>query len=939
MSGRFKCHPMGWLVILLPFVTYFPVSYGEAVIEEIVVTAQKREQNLQEVPISVSAFSQNFLEETGVDDIYDLTFYTPGLVVESGSNPTYAQISLRGVGTSGANLGLESSVGVYIDGVFRPRQSSAIQSLYDIERVEVLRGPQGTLFGRNTASGAVQYISVAPQNEFGGYLNADAGEFGFLNLEGAINIPLVDEVLAARISGSWFERDGYVDNLTTGSEINDRDRYSVRGQLLYTPNDTVSLRIIAEYSLQDEACCAATNVFDGPTDSAANFFESIGAIAATGGSAPPLPGIPAFLPIDITLGLLASDDPFFGDPTFTSRFPNGPNQVLADRFDDFEVGQTYDPFARIEEQGISAELTWDFSDNVTFTSITAYRDYEAQNDVDGDFAPVDSLNPADNDTEITTFSQEFRLSGSLNDKTEFVVGAYYFKQDLDDQTELGWGPDGNGQGGGFLPSAGFVSLGAVVGVPGAASQIGIEPTALPAALAFGDFFAALFTPGLSVAPATIDAFVAYCQSQLNDTYDPTCALPTFPNRSFAIDDVKLEQTSWAVFGQLDYSITDDLVATIGLRYNDEEKELDERFTQFNPDNANIGVDPALAVATFSFFTPFSNILPDRTGEKFEDETVTGTAKLTYFWNEDLMTYVSYGRGYKAGGINVDRIPLTPATQAARANELFVQPAATITTPGELQGPLTFDPEVATSWEVGLKGTFFDGRLRTNVAVFTSEFEDFQAESFIGDGFVLANAGKLTSDGVEIDFIARPTEWLTLSGAGAWIDAEYDSFTAAPCISTPYIGTPDGVTTTDPGAAAGGVQILANRPFAGLSTFCDKSGEQVPTTPEFSVTGTVRIEGHVFDNILGYFQVDARWSDETQHGQDADPNQVTDSYTLVNMRAGLSIEDGKYDVSVWGRNITDEVYAIGIFDAVGRDGSLTGYHSDPRVWGVSLRARF
>ena len=185
------------------------VHAEQMVIEEVIVTAQKREQSIQDVPISISAFDQQFLDDAGIDDVLELQFFVPGLTILNNQTPAQTNINIRGVGTAGNSLSLESSVGLYIDGVYRSRQSSSIGDLVDVERVEVLKGPQGTLFGKNTASGALQILTVAPDlDSRDGFFEVQGGSENFRNFKGAISVPLVEGTSAIRISGSRTERDG-----------------------------------------------------------------------------------------------------------------------------------------------------------------------------------------------------------------------------------------------------------------------------------------------------------------------------------------------------------------------------------------------------------------------------------------------------------------------------------------------------------------------------------------------------------------------------------------------------------------------------------------------------------------------------------------------------------------------------------------------------------
>lgn len=779
----------------------------EVVIEEIIVTAQKREQSAQDVPIAISAFDEQFLSESGVNDILELQVFVPGLSIYSEYSTVVPSFNIRGLGTTSTNLALESSVGIYVDGVYRSRQSSGLSDLIDIERVEVLKGPQGTLFGKNTVAGAVQFLTVAPVlDEWGGYAELRAGSDSLAKFSGAINIPLVDGRAAARISVGTTQRDGYVDNIVTGTELNERDRYTVRGQLLFNISDSLTARLIADYSEVDENCCGGSNIFDGPTDTIAAFNPAAGLA----------------LPIEALAGRPV---------------------VLAGDFENRDVAYDEDPSVRVEESGLSLELNWDM-ENATFTSLTAYRSYEAV-DIVADWMPVDFVY-FETDSEQDTFTQEFRLDGTWGENVTYTTGVYYFDQDLDNTNPLIFGDDANtlllgGATLGMLDSFGFF------GPPGVVCS------------------------GLAFPGAGVEAL---------------CPLPAFPPGEGAINRSSQEQTSWAVFGQADIQITDNLIATLGVRYLDEEKELSVLFeeTIFTP-----------AFAAVTLFSPF---IPDVDGVKLDDTATTGTAKLTYIWNDDFMTYISYGRGYKSGGTNTDRIPVGVGAQQL------------------------FDPETSDAFEIGFKGDFLDRRLRINAAAFMMELDDFQANNFVGNTFVLQNAGALETKGFELDMVALPASWLSISAGIAYVDAEYDDFPTGACAQTPFGMEPD-----------------AGAP--GFPNICDVTGDQVGGTPEWSAYGSFRAERPVNDGNTLYAQLDVNWRDEMQSGIDSsgDPNHRVDSETLANLRIGYRFGGDRYDISLWGTNVTDEDYYTASFNSPFRTGSISAMHTEPRMWGVTLRADY
>ena len=240
-------------------------------VDSIVVTAQKREQNLQDVPVVVTAVGAKLLQDTGVRDIKDLTILTPGLTVTSTSSEASTTARIRGVGTVGDNPGLESSVGIVIDGVYRPRNGVSFGDLGEMERIEVLKGPQGTLFGKNTSAGVINIVTKEPEFGFGGSAEATIGNYNAHGLSASVTGPLFDsEKMAGRIYVAARERDGYND-VVTGKGPSDRDEdadqgfYTVRGQLLFVPDDKSSFKLIADYTKRDENCCGAVQIRPGPT--------------------------------------------------------------------------------------------------------------------------------------------------------------------------------------------------------------------------------------------------------------------------------------------------------------------------------------------------------------------------------------------------------------------------------------------------------------------------------------------------------------------------------------------------------------------------------------------------------------------------------------------------------------------------------------------------
>lgn len=360
----------------------------DAFLEEIIVTAAKREQTLQEVPISVSVTDADTIEKAVILDVIDLQTVVPSLRVSQLQSTGNTNFLIRGFGNGANNPGIEPSVGVFIDGVYRSRSASALSDLPNLERIEVLRGPQSTLFGKNASAGVISVVTQAPQFEAGGSVEVLAGNFGSTVFRGNVTGPL-SETVAFSLSGNYNQRDGYFDNFEDGSELNERNRYGVRGDLLIEPNETFSMRIIADFDEIDENCCGTTNLFNGPTGA---IIEGIG-------------------------GSLVPNDPFsYG--TFIN----------------------FDSDNEIENSGISAQMDFSF-DNFDVTSITAFRNQSAVSNADSDFTSADLIGRNFEDRDIDTFTQELRLTTSFGEKTDFLLGLFYAQEDVAYNTALLYGAD------------------------------------------------------------------------------------------------------------------------------------------------------------------------------------------------------------------------------------------------------------------------------------------------------------------------------------------------------------------------------------------------------------------------------------------------------------------------------------------------------------------
>ena len=346
---------------------------------DIIVTASRRERTLQDTPIAVSVTSAETIKQAQIRDLIDLQSVVPSLRVNQNQNSGSTTFTIRGFGNGANNPGIEPSVGVFIDGVYRSRSSAQIADLPNIQRVEVLRGPQSTLFGKNASAGVISVVTQKPQFKFGGSGSFSYGNYSQIVAKADITGPITQSI-AFSLAGNFNKRDGYyrVINLNN-ADINDRNRYDVRGQLLFQPNADFSVRLIGDYSDIDELCCAAANIVNGPTGAALS--------AVIGG--------PAVVPAD----------PYS-------------NTIRLNRV----------PENHIQNYGGSAQVDYNLG-TVALTSITAYREVRSRTVDDSDFTQANIIEQTGK-TAIKTFTQELRLASAFDGPFNFLLGGYYFNETI-----------------------------------------------------------------------------------------------------------------------------------------------------------------------------------------------------------------------------------------------------------------------------------------------------------------------------------------------------------------------------------------------------------------------------------------------------------------------------------------------------------------------------
>ncbi|MCY4358979.1 MAG: TonB-dependent receptor, partial [Gammaproteobacteria bacterium] len=395
---------------LFPAITWLPTTVVQAqsaegaAIEEILVSATRRQESLQDVPVAVTALSAEALDRAGVIDLRSLDTLVTSFNMQTSQTETEGVVlRVRGVGTTGNNIGLESAVGIFLDDVYLSRPGVALGDLMDVEQVEVLRGPQGTLFGRNTSAGAISIRTKRPnlnENEF--FANLTAGNYDAQNLQAGISGPIVEDTLGYRLSLARRVQDGYM-NSTSGGESYTRDRYSLRGQLLWNISDTMDLRIIGDFAETEEQCCDAVVLLETQARAAGSYVAA--GLPADGG---------------------------------VRQFGDGALDDIISNAAQFENG--------FDQAGLSAELNWELSENTDLTWLSSFRQYDTYTEqydyVDIDIYRVDP--PAANGIEagfdIDTWTSELRLTGDSG-RLSWMVGAYISDEDIHNRGGLGIGND------------------------------------------------------------------------------------------------------------------------------------------------------------------------------------------------------------------------------------------------------------------------------------------------------------------------------------------------------------------------------------------------------------------------------------------------------------------------------------------------------------------
>ncbi|MHC3128028.1 TonB-dependent receptor [Brevundimonas sp. GN22] len=774
-----------WVLLLAagPSFAAEEVEQAPTSVSDIVVTAERGRDVLARVPLSLTVTDGALLRDLGVRDIKDLQLTTPGLLTASSSNQTFTTARIRGVGTVGDNPGVESAVGVMVDGVYRPRNGVALGDLGEVERIEVLKGPQPTLFGKNASAGIINVVTAVPSFDPSLNLEATLGEHGTKGGSIGLNGPLVGDQLAGRLYVATRQRDGLYSVRTgegprTATDDQNENYDTIRGQLLWTPRDTVSARLSADYTARDERCCVGVQVLTGPT-------APILAVLSPDG------------------GVMATPDPD-ARIAYSNRDTN----------------------TRIHDRGgslhVDADLGW-----ARLASVTAYRDWRGVISQDWDFSSADiAYRPDDGSwsNRFRTLSQEFRLSGETA-RFDWNAGLFLADEKLSRRDSILYGRDYEEYVGRLLTRSAGNPLGQADGV----SQL----TGLP--------FGTNFIEG----EGQWDAYAQRAKSA-------------------------------ALFGQIDYRLTDAVTLSGGLRAAHEKKTMTADYRNTDGGEA-CSAALARGVSNAMLCLPWSNPAFNtlRQSESLTDEGVTGMVRAEWQVSDQVRLYGGWSRGRKNGGFNLDRGQTNLVPDASRA----------------------FPSERVDAFEVGSKAVLLDDTLLLSVAAFRQTYEDFQLNTFLGTTFLVRSIPEVRAKGAEVDAIWHPVEGLSVQGGVTYAQTEY-----------------------------------GDDPIAGLPLL---AGKRMSFAPLWSGALSGTYERNVWSDLTGRVTLGAKYSSAYNTGSDLDPIKVQPAHWRVDGRITVT-RDEAWSVEVWGRNLFDATYRQVAFGAPFQTGTLGAFLGEPRTVGVTLR---
>jgi outer membrane receptor protein involved in Fe transport len=854
-------------------------------IEEVVVTAEKRASTVQDTAIAVSAFDAEALEARQIATTSDLQFSVPNMMFGKG-NFEGSSISIRGVGNLAVADSSDNGVGIHVNDIYLNEPRIFEVEFFDVERMEILRGPQGTLYGRNTTGGVMNMITAKPVDTFEADLSVGIGDYDEVKVNGMVNMPVTDTI-ATRLAGYYLTRDGYTENLYTGNDIDDRDLWSARWTTKFEFSDNTSVTFMASYMEEDDArsratkqlctkdprgafgtgCVPGSKGFSNPhsqtyiTSALADLTTANSVFAAaTGGPERPALSENAGLDSGALLswvyglgnGAALGLPPEAGDAYVALGFSGAATDFFADTFNPADLRKIYsdfDPEYYTEETIYSLDIVHDFED-ITFKSVTAWHEAETEALTDFDWA-VPSENYPDPVTyrinkgryrtatfqegidraqaETEQWSQQITLISDYAGKLNWTGGLFYLHFEKDSHYDV--------------YSSGLTAWANAGGIASIAEAIlGLPLNSI--------------APPLPIEMAQFDSYTQY------------------------------EVDTWAVFGEVYYDFTDDTRLTVGLRYSDEDKEVGSR--QYFVDLAA------------GFNDPLSN-------QQDDWQEVTGKISIDHnvdwSFTDEALVFATIARGYKGGGFN---------PPVADVGASF---------------PDSFEPEYVNSLEFGIKSRMMDNTLQANIAAFIYDYEGLQVSQIVAQTAINEN---IDADifGIESEFMFAPTENWLFSLNVAYLNAEVGDFatvdTANPTQGGPVINVFGNL------AAADGV------PFPEV----DLEGNDLVATPEISINFFAEYYQPLSNGMTILYHADYYYQDEFYtRNFNTDAAQIP-SWDISNAFVSLTNAEDTWTIKAWVKNIQDDDNITGFYTSDGNTGLFSNvFVMEPRTFGVTFSMKF
>jgi iron complex outermembrane recepter protein len=878
----------------------------QGTVSEVIVTAQRREESLQDVPLSIVAIGREEIKNADVTEASRLEQLAPGLRLgRSGADPRPA---IRGIYTESIQGNADPRIGFYIDEIYQSRTSQASVPFVDLERVEVQKGPQGTLYGRNSFGGNIAISTAKPTDTFEGGASVLLGSYNRKMVDGYVNVP-ISEGVALRLAGYAEKRSGFIKSLTAPgfADQDDKNQQYFRGSLRIAPPGT-GLEIILRASHWND-------------DSRGNGTFNAKAIGQF---------------IDPALVTAPGGTLTVGGATFT--FPNGyngrsfqgqfqPYGTFRDGIVDLngaDIGYpVYGPYKvlndapsrqRIKSTQVSAVINYDISDAIRLRSITGYNDFDAVRSTDNDGTPA-NYGIGYFLTQNKAFSQELQLQSTGSGPLSYTVGGYYLNDEVPDAFLSG-------------RTRGYSTAGALANAPGTGGY----------PLYFGSNFTTLPSSGGAVVNPPSTAFIT---PNASDAFNP---------KSWA------KNISYASYAQVSYTFADRLTITGGLRYTIDKKDLRSALstpglalgggylvyqpsTDFNHTCDGVtAADPSSTAAAAAV----ANALTTRCGQT-TFKYFTYRAAIDYKVSDDLLVYASYSTGKHSGGFSYSPISNTA---------------------GQPLPP--YDTEGVEAFEAGFKGVYFDRRLQLNLAAFYNLYTDLQVQTSFANPLVpnsvitlLSNGAKNKTPGVDLSIVAFPTSKLRLNFALNYLHARDDPFpvsvtnngvcgvvapggtcTTRPEVQLGYLGgiLPNPVSNPElfvPLLNASGVQIVAG----GVPQF-RALGYNTPTrvqnTPDISAQFGLAYEIDLPNGGTLTPEVQTLYSGSYLLSR-AFPNYLQKSYTKTELRLTYRSPDQNLSLQAFVENLENEATIGRVTVASG--GGFSGSYAAPRTWGVKLGYRY